>query len=38
METQTTEGQGIGNTISEDYYDTPIVNFMNLKKHKSKKN
>jgi hypothetical protein len=38
METQTIEGQGTGNTVSKDDYDTPIVNFMNVKKHKSKKN
>jgi hypothetical protein len=38
METQTIEGQGVGNTMSKDNYDTPIINFMNVKKHKSKKN
>ena len=38
METQTIEGQGERNTMSLDDYDTPIVNFMNVKKHKSKKN
>ena len=38
METQTIEGQGTLNTMSLDDYDTPIVNFMNVKKHKSKKN
>jgi hypothetical protein len=38
METQTIEGQGTQNTMSLDDYDTPIVNFMNVKKHKSKKN
>jgi hypothetical protein len=37
METQTIEGQGSRNTMSKDDYDTPIVNFMNVKKHKSKK-
>ena len=37
METQTIEGQGTRNTMSLDDYDTPIVNFMNVKKHKSKK-
>jgi hypothetical protein len=36
--TQTIEGQGTQNTMSLDDYDTPIVNFMNVKKHKSKKN
>jgi hypothetical protein len=36
--TQTIEGQGTRNTMSLDDYDTPIVNFMNVKKHKSKKN
>ena len=36
--TQTIEGQGTWNTMSLDDYDTPIVNFMNVKKHKSKKN
>ena len=36
--TQTIEGQGTQNTMSLDDYDTPIVNFMNAKKHKSKKN
>jgi hypothetical protein len=38
METQTIEGQGTQNTMSLDDYDTPIVNFMNVNKHKSKKN
>jgi hypothetical protein len=38
METQTIEGHGTRNTMSLDDYDTPIVNFMNVKKHKSKKN
>jgi serine protease inhibitor ecotin len=38
METQTIEGHGTQNTMSLDDYDTPIVNFMNGKKHKSKKN
>jgi hypothetical protein len=38
METQTIEGQGVVNTVSKGDYDTPIVNFMNVKKHKSKKN
>jgi hypothetical protein len=36
--TQTIEGQGTQNTMSLDDYDTPIVNFMNVKTHKSKKN
>jgi hypothetical protein len=36
--TQTIEGQGTQNTMSLDDYDTPIANFMNVKKHKSKKN
>jgi hypothetical protein len=36
--TQTIEGQGTQNTMSLDDYDTPIVNFMNVKKPKSKKN
>jgi hypothetical protein len=26
MEIQTIEGEGIGNTVSKDDYDTPIVN------------
>jgi len=30
METQTIEGQGAGNTVLEDDYDTLIVNFMNV--------
>jgi hypothetical protein len=38
MEKKTIEGQGTQNTMSLDDYDTPIVNFMNAKKHKSKKN
>jgi hypothetical protein len=38
METQIIEGQGIRNTMSKDDYDTPIVNFFNVKKQKSKKN
>jgi hypothetical protein len=36
--TQTIEGQGTQNTMSLDDYDIPIVSFMNVKKHKSKKN
>jgi hypothetical protein len=32
METQTIEGHGARNTMSKDDYDTPIVNFMNVKK------
>jgi hypothetical protein len=36
--TQTIEGQGTRNTMSLDDYDTPIVNFMNVKTHTSKKN
>ena len=37
--TQTIEGQGTRNTISLDDDDhIPIVSFMNVKKHKSKKN
>jgi hypothetical protein len=38
METQKIDGQGIGNRVSKDDYDTPIINFINVKKHKSKKN
>jgi hypothetical protein len=38
METQTIEEKGTRNTMSLDDYDTPIVNFMNVKKQKSKKN
>ena len=36
--TQTIEGQGTRNTMSLDNDDIPIVSFMNVKKHKSKKN
>jgi hypothetical protein len=36
--TQTIEGQGTQNTMSLDDDDIPIVSFMNVKKHKSKKN
>ena len=36
--TQTIEGQGTRNTMSMDDDDIPIVSFMNVKKHKSKKN
>ena len=36
--TQTIEGQGTRNTMSLDDDDIPIVSFMNVKKHKSKKN
>jgi hypothetical protein len=35
--TETIEGHGTQNTMSLDDYDTPIVNFMNVKKDKSKK-
>jgi hypothetical protein len=38
MGTQTIEGKGARNTMSKDDYDTSIVNFINVKKHKSKKN
>jgi hypothetical protein len=34
METQTIEGHGAINTMTKDDYDTPIANFMNVKKHK----
>jgi hypothetical protein len=36
--TQTIEGQGTQITMSLDDYDIPIVSFMKVKKHKSKKN
>jgi hypothetical protein len=36
--TQTIEGHGTLNTMSLDDDDIPIVSFMNVKKHKSKKN
>jgi len=36
--TQTIEGQGTRNTMSFDDDVIPIVSFMNVKKHKSKKN
>ena len=36
--TQTIEGLGTRNTMSLDDDDIPIVSFMNVKKHKSKKN
>jgi hypothetical protein len=35
--TQTIEGQGTQNTMSMDDDDIPIVSFMNVKTHKSKK-
>jgi hypothetical protein len=38
METQTIEGHGARNTMSKDDYDTPIIKYFNVKKHKSKKN
>ena len=36
--TETIEGHGTQNTMSLDDNDIPIVSFMNVKKHKSKKN
>jgi hypothetical protein len=36
--TQTIEGHGTQNTMSLDDDDMPIVSFMNVEKHKSKKN
>jgi hypothetical protein len=36
--TQKIEGHGTQNTMSLDDDDIPIVSYMNVKKHKSKKN